>query len=312
MPFSRRTLLGIAALALLPVLAGCPAPPPDSAGGTTGGTTGAAAPATGGGAGGAGGSLTIKGSDTLLPLAKSWVEEFQKENPGANITVSGGGSGQGISALINGTTDIADASRKIEDKETAQAKSKGIDVKEVAVAMDGITIVVNPKNPIKSITVPQLADIYTGKVKNWKEIGGPDLKIVANGRDTSSGTYKYFQEEILKKKDYRADMVSNNANNAIASNVGQNEGAIGYIGVAYAAEFTKAGTVKEIPVSFAPGQTPLLPTPDNVHSGKYPISRALYNYVGGEPKGMAKAYLDYVTSDKGQEIVKKEGFITLK
>ncbi len=309
--YTRRAALIAVALATLPLLAGCPPPQAKNDGGApaTGSTT-----TTGGGTTGSStkDALTIKGSETLLPLAKEWTAEFAKANPGANITVSGGGSGQGIAALIAGTTDIADASRKIEGKETGMAKAKGITVKEVAVAKDGITIIVNPKNPIKSLTLQQLADIYTGKTKNWKEVGGADQKIVASGRDSSSGTYSYFKEEVLKKVDYRADMISNGANPPIATNVAQNAGGIGYLGVSFAGEYTRKGVVKEVPISFAAGQPAILPTAENVHSGKYPISRSLYNYVSGEPTGTAKAYLDFVTGEAGQKIVEKQGYITLK
>ncbi|MBC7806313.1 MAG: phosphate ABC transporter substrate-binding protein, partial [Akkermansiaceae bacterium] len=185
-------------------------------------------------------------------------------------------------------------------------------VKEVAVAMDGITIIVNPKNPIKSLTLEQLADIYTGKTKDWKEIGGTPGKIVAIGRDSSSGTYEFFKEDVLKKADYRSDMISSKANPAIGTNVAQSAGAIGYIGVAFAEQYVKAGKVKELPIAFKTGEEPVLPTVDNVHSGKYPISRSLYNYVSGEPEGIAKAYLDFVLSEEGQKIVAAEGYITLK
>jgi len=200
----------------------------------------------------------------------------------------------------------------MKDEEMAQAKAKGIEVKEIPVAMDGITMIVNPKNPIKSLTVQQLSDIYTGKVKDWKEIGGTPGKIVAYGRDEASGTHEFFKEDVMKKAEYRADMVKSKANPAIGTGVGQNAGAIGYIGVAFAEEYVKAGKVKEIPVAFKAGEEPVLPTVENVHSGKYPISRALYNYVSGEPTGTMKAYMDYVVSEAGQKIVSDQGYITLK
>ena len=302
-----------AALIAMPFLAGCPTANTNEGGNTasttTGGTTGSTGNNTGGGT--PGGSLTISGSDTIRPLAERWVEEFNKANP-SSISVKGGGSGQGISALINKSTDIANSSRKMKDEEMKTAEGKGLKVKEIAVAMDGITIIVNPKNPVKSLTVQQLSDIYTGKVKDWKELGGTAGKIVAIGRDSSSGTYEFFKEDVLKKADYRTDMVQSKANPAIGTNVGQNAGAIGYIGVAFASEYVKAGKVKEMPIAFKAGEEAILPTVENVHSGKYPISRSLYNYVAGEPKGLAKAYLDFVISEEGQKIVAEEGYITLK
>jgi phosphate transport system substrate-binding protein len=257
-------------------------------------------------------SLKIEGSNTLLPLAQEWAKAFGTKKPEANIPVAGGGSGQGITALINGTTDIANASRPAKDEEKAEAKAKGFELFETAVARDGITIVVNPANPVKTLTMDQIKGIYTGKINNWKEIGGADEKIICSGRDSSSGTYEYFMEDVLKKEKYRADMISTPSNNAIAKNVETQKGGIGYIGVAYATEFTKSGKVKEVPVSFKEGEPGLLPTEDNVLSGKYPISRALFNYTKNKPDGLAKEYLDFVTGPEGQDLVKKVGYIPLK
>ncbi|MBC8102523.1 MAG: PstS family phosphate ABC transporter substrate-binding protein [Cytophagales bacterium] len=300
--------------ALVSVLTGCN--PPAATSDATTASSGASSSDTGGGSssgGEAGKALVIEGSDTLLPLAQKWAEDFKKQNPDANITVSGGGSGQGIKSLINGTATIADASREADDKEKAQAKGKGFELTETAVARDGITIIVNPSNSIKSLTLAQVKDIYTGKVNNWKEIGGSDLKITASGRDSASGTYKYFQEDVLGKNEkYRADMASTPSNNAIANNVAQQKGGIGYIGVAYATEFTKAGKVREVPVAFKVGEQPVLPTSENILNGKYPISRALYNYTKNSPEGLAKSYLDYVTGPEGQKVVTEQGYVTLK
>jgi len=319
---TRRAVLSLFALlgASLPmVIAGCGDNTASGGTTTTGGetTTGGAmatqdTTTTGGGAGAVTGTLTIKGSDTLLPLAQAWAEQFKKKNPGADITVTGGGSGQGITGLINGTCDIADSSRPAKSKEKEQGKAKNVEITETEVARDGITIVVHPSNPIKSLTLTQLGDIYKGKINNWNEVGGPDLKIVPSGRDTASGTYAYFQEDVLGKEKYRADMISTPSNNAIANNVAGQQGGIGYIGVAYATEFTKAGKVKEVPIAFKTGETAVLPTPENILDGKYPISRALYNYTNGAPSGLAKSYLDYVVSPDGQKIVKDQGFVTLK
>lgn len=298
--------------ALLPVLSGCN--PPSASDGTSGTP---ASPSSSSAASAAPGTdsktLVIEGSDTLLPLAQKWAEEFKKKNPEVTITVSGGGSGQGIKSLINGTAIIADASRAAEDKEKQQAKDKGFELTETAVARDGITIIVNPANPVKSLTLAQLKDIYTGKTNNWKEVGGSDLKITTSGRDSASGTYKYFQEDVLGKNEkYRADMASTPSNNAIANNVTQQKGGIGYIGVAYATEFTKAGKVREVPVAFKAGAEAVLPTAENILSDKYPISRALYNYTRNAPSGIAKEYLDYVTGADGQKIVTGQGYVTLK
>ena len=309
-----RATCAVSAAAFAPLLFGCDAPAPQSsaspapAGATAAGSTTATSPA----AGSASGKISIEGSDTLRPLAEKWAEAYKAKNAGIDITVAGGGSGQGITALLNGTAEIADSSRAAKDKEKADAKAKGFEMVETAVARDGITIVVHPSNTVKSLTIEQLKGIYTGKVNNWKEVGGPDLKIVTSGRDTASGTYTYFQEDVLNKEKYRADMISTPSNNKIAENVTAQKGGIGYIGVAYASEFTKAGKVKEVPVAFKAGEEPQLPTEDNILSGKYPISRALFNYTKGKPDGNIKGYLDFVTGPDGQEIVKKEGFIPLK
>lgn len=256
--------------------------------------------------------LVIKGSDTLLPLSQQWAEKFKAANAGADVTVTGGGSGTGLVGLINGTCEIANSSRPAKDSEKTQAKEKGVEMVETPVARDGITIIVHPSNKITSLTLEQLAGIYTGKINNWKEVGGADLKIIASGRDSASGTYAYFQEDVLAKEKYRADMISTPSNNAIANNVASQEGGIGYIGVAYASAFTKAGKVREVPIAFKSGDTPVLPTEDNILSGKYPISRALFNYTNGQPKGVAAKYLEYVTGPDGQKVVEDLGFVPLK
>lgn len=315
--FGQSAFLLLAGCTLLPALSGCNPPSGGSGSGTAGESANSArnADTPGGGSAASGDSktLVIEGSDTLLPLAQKWAEEFKKKNPDANITVSGGGSGQGIKSLINGTATIADASREAEDKEKQQAKEKGFELTETAVARDGITIIVNPANPIKSLTIAQLKDIYTGKVNNWSELGGSDLKITTSGRDSASGTYKYFQEDVLGKNEkYRADMASTPSNNAIANNVAQQKGGIGYIGVAYATEFTKAGKVREVPVAFKAGEEAVLPSSENILANKYPISRALYNYTRNAPEGIAKQYLDYVTGPDGQKVVTDQGYVSLK
>ena len=307
---SRLVWGGATALTFALLLAGCNPSPSTGNADTNGNAPKMADSSTGAGAGGDS-KLVIEGSDTLLPLAQKWAEDFKKENPSVNLTVTGGGSGNGINSLLNGTADIADASRQAKDKEKAAAKEKGWEMNETPVARDGITIVVNPKNPVKSLTLAQLADIYTGKTKNWKEIGGADTPIVPSGRDTASGTYAYFQEDVLNKEKYRADMISTPSNNAIAGNVAAQPGGIGYIGVAYAKEFTQAGKVKEVGISFKTGDAPVLPTEDTILSGTYPISRALYNYTHGTPTGLAKKYLDYVTGPEGQKVVVAQGYVPL-
>jgi phosphate transport system substrate-binding protein len=258
------------------------------------------------------GRLVIKGSDTILPLAQQWAEEFQKRNPQAIISVTGGGSGVGITALINGTCDIANASRPIKPKEIASAKSRNFIPMEFPVARDGIAIVVHPSNPIKELTVEQLRGIYVGRINNWRELGVDAGRILAVGRDTASGTYGFFQEDVLKGAPYRPDMISLPSNNAIAATVAQDSGAIGYIGIAYARNFARTGKVKIVPISFGKGKPAVLPDDDTVSSGEYPISRFLFCYTRGRPSGIVKAYLDFVRSPEGQAVVKRVGYVAIR
>lgn len=258
------------------------------------------------------GNLVIKGSDTILPLAQAWAEEFMKQHPDVNISVTGGGSGVGIAALLEGTCDIADASRPMKPAELKEAEAKGIKVKETVIAYDGISIIVNPKNPIDHITIEQLKGIYTGKYKSWKELGGIDAKIVAVGRDTASGTYEMFKEKVLGGEDFSPSVISTPSNNAIATTVSQDIGAIGYVGFAYAEEFAKTGKVKVIPVAKDAHSKPVMPSIDAIKQGAYPLFRELYNYTRGEPQGLVKAYLDFALSPEGQQIVSRVGYIPVR
>lgn len=259
------------------------------------------------------GKLVIKGSDTLLPLAQAWVEEFMKRYPGAIVSVSGGGSGVGIAALLDGTCDIANASRELKPSEKEQAKQKGLSIVETRVALDGISVIVHPSNPIKKLTLQQLKDIYTAKVTNWKQLGGPDLKITAVGRDTPSGTYELFREKVLGEKgQYAPSVVNTPSNNQIAVIVSKDKGAIGYVGVAYAEEFAKAKKVRIVPLAKDDKSPTYLPNVQNIKSHRYPLFRYLYNYTVGKPEGLAKTYLDFVLSSDGQKIVSKVGYIPIR
>lgn len=250
------------------------------------------------------GKITIKGSDTLLPLAQRLAEEFMAINPDVMISVTGGGSGVGIAALIDGTTDIADASRAIKDEEKTQAEEKGISPVENKVADDGLSVIVNPKLGITQLTIAQVKDIYTGKVKNWSEVGGPDLQVVAITRDNSSGTYTYFKEEVLDDEEYRADALTEPSNGNIVKNVGQTEGAIGYVGLAYLND-----SVVALGIASEDGGAYVKPSVATVQDGSYPISRPLFMYTNGEPADVLKAFIDYAVSADGQKIVEEIGFI---
>jgi phosphate transport system substrate-binding protein len=250
---------------------------------------------------------TIKGSDTVLPLSQQEAENFMKTNKSAKVTVTGGGSGVGISALIEGTTDIAQSSRKIKFDEKKKLQEKGSDIKEVTIAYDALAIVVNSKNKVSQLTREQLEGIFTGKITNWKEVGGEDIKIVAYSRETSSGTYEFFKEEVLKNKDYMAGIMSMPATGAIVQSISQTPGAIGYVGLAYVDSKTKA-----IHVSYDGGKTFVEPSVKNAKNETYPIVRPLIYYYVNSKEGAVKPFIDYVLSATGQKIVGDIGYITVK
>ena len=249
----------------------------------------------------AGKTITLKGSTTVLPIAQATAEVFMEKNPAINISVQGGGSGVGVTSLIDGTCDIADSSRQIKPEETEKAKSKGVNVNEIKIAMDGIAIIVNPKNKIKAITKQQIKDIYTGKVSDWSELGGAPGKIVVLSRDTSSGTYESFELLALNKEKVRADALINASNQAIASTVGTTPGAIGYVGHGYLTKKVKDLTVDDVKC-----------TKETILSGKYGLSRPLFMYTNGKPEGDIKKLIDFVLGKEGQKIVEEEGFVGLK
>jgi phosphate transport system substrate-binding protein len=247
------------------------------------------------------GNLVIQGSTTVLPIAQKVSEAYMKENPGVKISVSGGGSGEGMKALIDGYTDIADSSRFIKDEEVKLAVEKGRYPVPFAVAYDCIVPIVHPSNPMKNITLGQLKDIYMGKVKNWKEIGGPDLKIVVVSRDTSSGTYEVWESKVMKKEKVYPGALLQASNGAVVQAVSKNKNAIGYIGLGYLNESVKGLMVNSIMGS---AKTTL--------DGTYPISRALYMFTDGWPKGDTLNFINYVLNpQKGQKYVEEAGFVPL-
>jgi len=248
----------------------------------------------------------IKGSDTTLPLSQKAAENYMKANSSASITVTGGGSGVGFSSLVEGTTDIAQASRKIKFVEIQKLKEEGKIIKEVIVAYDALAIVVNPKNNVTNLTRNQLEDIFTGKITNWKEVGGADLKIVPYSRETSSGTYEFFKVSVLKNKNYMNGIMSMPATGSIIQSVGQTPGAIGYVGLAYL-----NSSVKAIHVSYDDGETYEAPSVRNAKQGTYPIVRPLYFYYVLESETKVKPFIDYLLSSVGQQIVSEVGFITV-
>jgi phosphate transport system substrate-binding protein len=258
-------------------------------------------------------SIQVKGSDTMVNLGQAWAEKFMEENPGDFVAVTGGGSGTGLSSLISGACGVAMSSRNIKQKEIDLAKQKGINPYEIKVGLDGLAVVVNPQNPVSKLTLQQLADIFTGKITNWKEVGGKDLKIVILSREVNSGTHVYFKEHVLRKGDasgkeeFAPGALMLSSSQAIADEVAGNPSAIGYYGMGYISAKQKAVSVaKDEKSEF------VIPVIENVINGEYPISRPLFLYTNGEPKGLVKKFVDFVLSKEGQEIVLKTDFVPIR
>ncbi|MGD8369566.1 MAG: phosphate ABC transporter substrate-binding protein [Desulfobacterales bacterium] len=247
------------------------------------------------------GNIVIKGSTTVLPIAQKVVEAFMAAHPETKISLSGGGSSNGIKALIDGSTDIADSSRFIKDKEVKMAVDKGVYPVPFAVAYDSIIPIVHPSNPIDNLTVEQLRAIYQGKIRNFKEVGGPDLQIVVVSRDTSSGTFETWEGKVMEKTKVtpRAQLLASNG--AVAQAVAKNKYAIGYIGIGYLNDDVKALTVNGIEG-----------TEETTLSGVFPISRALYMFTNGWPKGEVLKFMNFVLNPKtGQKYVAESGYVRL-
>ena len=248
----------------------------------------------------------IKGSDTVLPIAQQTAERFMALTPEARVTVTGGGTGVGISALLDGTTDIAMASRPIKFSEKMEVKSAGKEVEEVIVAYDALAVVVHPSNPVKQLTRQQLEDIFRGKITNWKQVGGDDRKIVVYSRETSSGTYEFFKESVLKNKNYMSSSLSMPATGAIIQSVSQTRGAIGYVGLAYLSPRVKSISVSYDGKHYAP------PSMESATDKSYPIVRPLYYYYNKENSEQVAPLVNFILSPAGQEIIKKSGYIPVK
>ncbi len=248
----------------------------------------------------AGDTIVIKGSTTVLPVAQASAEAYMKINPGVNISISGGGSGNGIKAMIDGSTDIANASRFIKGKELKLATEKGIYPVPHRVAIDAIVPIIHPENPVNALTIEQMSLIYQGKIKNWKEVGGKDKQIVVVSRDTSSGTYEVWAKKVLHKAKVTPRAQLQASNGAIVQVISKNSYAIGYIGLGYLNRSVKAIKVNGIEATV---QTAL--------SGTYPIARPLFMFTNGWPKGTVSDFINFVVGPQGQEIVKKEGFVPL-
>ena len=246
----------------------------------------------------------VKGSDTLLPLTQELAEQYLEKHPESEIIVTGGGSGVGIAALPENTTDIAMASRRIKFGEKMKFAEIGLDAREVIVAYDALAVVVNPSNPVDSLTREQLEAIFRGKITNWKDVGGEDWKIVVYSRETSSGTYEFFKESVLDNKNYMSSILSMPATGAIIQSVKQTKGAIGYIGLAYLNRF-----VKPLSVSYDGGRHYAEPSVRTAADGSYPIVRPLYYYYDAEKESVVSPFVSYVLSDEGQASVLEQGFV---
>ena len=245
--------------------------------------------------------LRIDGSTTVLPIAQKAAEVFMKKYPSMKVFVSGSGSGTGIKALMDGTTDIATSSREAKDKEIASAKKKHIILTGHKVALDGIIPIVHPSMKINNITMEQLRSIYNGKIKSWKELGGPNRPITVVSRDTSSGTYEVWEKKVLQKDKVRADALLVASNGQAVQTVAQNKYAIGYIGIGYIEK-----SVKILKTNGAQASE------DTVRSGSWPISRPLYMYTNGTPKGKIAKFINFLLSKEGQKIVNEVKYVSIK
>ena len=258
--------------------------------------------------------IQVKGSDSEVNLVQRLAEVFMKKNPDVNIAVTGGGSGTGIAALINKTTDIANSSRELNPKEEEAAKNAGLQPFRVIFATDGISVILHPQNPINKLTLEQLGKIFKGEIANWKEIGGKDGKISLYGRQSNSGTYVFFREFILKA-DYSPHMKSMNGNAQIVEAIKKDKDGIGYVAVGYVVD-PKGKVMPGIKVlNIAKDAQSEAYTPakmDNVMSGKYPISRPLNQYLNGNPTGKLLNFIRFELSEEGQEVVRKEGFFPVQ
>lgn len=246
--------------------------------------------------------IAVKGSTTVQPVMQKAAESFMAKHKGVSISISASGSGDGAKALIDGSTPLAMLSREMKETEIKQAKEKGVTPKQITIAYDCITPIVNTANPVKNLTMDQLKAIYTGKITDWKDLGGNAGKIVVISRDSSSGTFEYWNEHVLKKERVFPGALMQASNGAVAQTVAKNKYAIGYVGLAYA----KAPGLRDVTVNGIPGSV------ENTLNGTYPVSRGLYLYTNGEPTGDVAQLVNYILSDAGQKIVSQVDYVPLK
>jgi phosphate transport system substrate-binding protein len=264
--------------------------------------------------------VTVKGSDTMVNLSQKWAEVYMQNNPNISIQVTGGGSGTGVAALLNGTTNIANSSRELKENEFQQASSRGITPKIYEVALDGIAVIVHLNNPVTVLTIQQISDIFTGKITNWKDVGGNDLPITLYGRENSSGTYEFFRDHVLGKderniqKDFATNTQVLQGTAALGEAVARDVKGIGYGGVGY---FAERNDIKIVGVKADENTEAIYPAKDgnvnyeNIWSGDYSISRYLYCFTDDNPKPEVQNFLDFIVSDEGQELVRQMEYIPL-
>ncbi|MGB5106987.1 MAG: phosphate ABC transporter substrate-binding protein [Candidatus Zixiibacteriota bacterium] len=250
-------------------------------------------------------NITVKGSDTMVRLGQRWAEEYMKKFPKSVIQVSGGGSGTGIAALFNGTTDICMASRDMKPKEYQDAKGKNIPLQRIAVSLDGIAIFLHKSNPVNDLTIAQLKAIYTGELTNWKEVGGPDAEIILYGRENNSGTYGYFKEHVLQEEDFADRCQTLPGTASVVNAITKDQNGIGYGGIAWAT------TVKHAGVKISDSTAAIHPTVDAVSNGTYPISRELYFFLRGTPTPELKDFINWTLSPEGQKVAETADYVPL-
>lgn len=252
-------------------------------------------------------TVTVKGSDTMVILNQRWAEVYMKSHAGKTVQVNGGGSGVGIAALINGTTDVCAASRPMKSGEKKQLRDRYATTgNEIPVAKDGLSIYLNKSNPVTTLSLDQLKGIYTGKITNWKELGGNDARILLYGRENSSGTYVFFKDNVLGGADFAPNTQTLPGTAAVVNAVAKDANGIGYGGVAYAKD------IRYAKVSKTSGGAAYEPTQENVATGAYPISRELYFYTANAPKGEVKDFIDWVLGPEGQALVTQVGYFPIK
>jgi len=256
---------------------------------------------------GAAEKITVKGSDTMVILAQRWAERYMAAHPDVTIQVTGGGSGTGISALINGTTDICNASRPMKNSERDKLKQRfGTRGVEIKCAQDGLAIYLNEANPLNELTLQQIKDIYTGKITNWKDVGGPDERIILYSRENNSGTYVYFKDNVLLGEDFAAAAQNMPGTASVVNAVAKDKWGVGYGGAAYGKGIKFAKVKKDV-------DSPVYaPTKENVAAGNYPLSRYLYLYVRNRPSGALKEYIDWILGDEGQKVVSEVEYFPIR